>query len=555
MKKLITILFLFFTVITFAQRATTVGVVGGGGDGYVQTLSVNVDTLFSTGVGSAFNGYVILPSGGGSTDYVSNVALSNNSLNFTGVGNAFSSSVGNVANTTYGNTFTQTNLFPRIDFGTSNAYIYNLNDSLMFADGSNASGVSLNRLLQLGESGSGDGYISAVSFNTGDGVLTLTQPIAGNKTVDLDGRFLLSSSYQNNYISNVSGTGNTITFTGVGNAFNGTLTAVARTNQTNNFTVSQRFQGNIQIENASFQDRGFIEAGTSGLYLDAASGYGTYLQVNSGTKLWVDANGTYANLDAATTSDVVYFNSSTKEFTYGTAPTGGTPNYGADQQIPFMNGTTAFDYSSDLYWNGLSLVTTNISLSGLAGLLDYGSLPSNPSTGLAYFLNDGGDPMWITSAGQQNLVTTTGATSGRVAYWNGQRSVTSDADFTFNGIDLRVGAADGTGTVNSGNFVLTSDKRLKSNIRRESDWSWIDGINIYSYRMKGAPEFLRYGVIAQEIEAINPDLVRKDKDGIYSVAYIDYLIAKSARQDERIQKLEDKLYWLTKRVEDLENEK
>ncbi len=56
----------------------------------------------------------------------------------------------------------------------------------------------------------------------------------------------------------------------------------------------------------------------------------------------------------------------------------------------------------------------------------------------------------------------------------------------------------------------------------------------------------RYGVIAQELEKINPELVHTNAKGYKSVAYIDLLVAKVARQDEiiknliqRINKLED----------------
>jgi hypothetical protein len=145
--------------------------------------------------------------------------------------------------------------------------------------------------------------------------------------------------------------------------------------------------------------------------------------------------------------------------------------------------------------------------------------------------------------------------SGRVSYWNSTTNITSDADFTFDGLNLRVGATNGTGNVNSGNFTLTSDKRLKRNIAAIDDLSIYDDIEFVQFKMKADGKYQRYGVIAQDLEKINSNLVRKDKDGYYSVAYIDLLIAKTARQDEQIKELNEKVEKLTKLVEELMNEK
>ena len=57
-----------------------------------------------------------------------------------------------------------------------------------------------------------------------------------------------------------------------------------------------------------------------------------------------------------------------------------------------------------------------------------------------------------------------------------------------------------------------------------------------------------YGVIAQEVEKIAPELVYTDEKGIKSVAYIDLIIAKiAALEKENIE--------LLKRIEKLEKAK
>lgn len=65
----------------------------------------------------------------------------------------------------------------------------------------------------------------------------------------------------------------------------------------------------------------------------------------------------------------------------------------------------------------------------------------------------------------------------------------------------------------------------------------------------------RYGVIAQDLLEVNPALVYTNNDGMYSVAYTDLLVAKTARQDQKIQSLENTIESLIKRIEKLENEK
>jgi hypothetical protein len=88
------------------------------------------------------------------------------------------------------------------------------------------------------------------------------------------------------------------------------------------------------------------------------------------------------------------------------------------------------------------------------------------------------------------------------------------------------------------NFILNSDKVLKKNIEN-IELSKINKIRFVQFNMKSDPiERKRYGVIAQEVEEIMPELVYTDNDGIKSVGYIDLLIAKIADLESRIIKME-----------------
>jgi hypothetical protein len=81
-------------------------------------------------------------------------------------------------------------------------------------------------------------------------------------------------------------------------------------------------------------------------------------------------------------------------------------------------------------------------------------------------------------------------------------------------------------TMTATNFILSSDETLKNNIQSLS----IAPINIdyKQFNMKNEPEQLRFGVVAQDLQKTNPELVRTDENGILSVAYFDLLIREVA---------------------------
>jgi len=93
-----------------------------------------------------------------------------------------------------------------------------------------------------------------------------------------------------------------------------------------------------------------------------------------------------------------------------------------------------------------------------------------------------------------------------------------------------------SGTITAQNFILSSDKRLKNNIKNIIN-SKVN-VNWKSFEMKSNEGQKRYGVIAQELEENHPEFVRTDEEGMKSVAYVDLLIAKIAELEARLEKLE-----------------
>jgi len=95
-----------------------------------------------------------------------------------------------------------------------------------------------------------------------------------------------------------------------------------------------------------------------------------------------------------------------------------------------------------------------------------------------------------------------------------------------------------SGTLTATNFILSSDRRLKVNIKPISDLPKFRDIRFVQFNAKADKDQLRYGVIAQDVERVAPELVRTDAEGGKSVAYIDLLVAKIADLENRVAALE-----------------
>jgi hypothetical protein len=105
----------------------------------------------------------------------------------------------------------------------------------------------------------------------------------------------------------------------------------------------------------------------------------------------------------------------------------------------------------------------------------------------------------------------------------------------------------GTGSINN---VLTqsvetySDRRLKENIVLYPVNKDILSLNTYTYNYKSKPGDTDIGVIAQEVEAIVPHIV-KEHGGMKTVQYDRFgvlLLPIVKEQQERIERLEEELY-------------
>jgi hypothetical protein len=93
-----------------------------------------------------------------------------------------------------------------------------------------------------------------------------------------------------------------------------------------------------------------------------------------------------------------------------------------------------------------------------------------------------------------------------------------------------------TGTIQAPLFLEVSDERLKTKIKdlkpNHIPVKWKE------FELKSNKGQKRYGVIAQELEITNPELVHTNQEGFKSVNYIDFLCIKSAEQENKIEQLE-----------------
>ena len=103
------------------------------------------------------------------------------------------------------------------------------------------------------------------------------------------------------------------------------------------------------------------------------------------------------------------------------------------------------------------------------------------------------------------------------------------------------GAATFSNTVTATNFILGSDLRLKENITPISILN-IDSVELKQFNLIFDTEKrTRYGVIAQELELVAPEMVYTDEKGFKSIGYTDFLIAKVASLEAKNNALEARL--------------
>lgn len=360
-------------------------------------------------------------------------------------------------------------------------------------------------------------------------------------TVDEDGRLTTASSYT--YPSSGVVTSSGSAFSSV----SGTSNQLLRRNATN--TAYEFFTPNYLTSFA--EDDPFFKAHT---VYNISNGTG-FLK-NNGSGTWSYDNNTYLTQSS--------FNSANADLAAIEAISGTTgllrktaANTWSLDNAPYLTANQTITLSGHVTGSGTTSISTTLANSSVsyAKLSAYGTpsngdvLTYNTTYGLAWTTHNyvpttrtltingttydlSANRTWTIAAGVSGS-----GNSGQVTYWSSSSAVTSSSNFTFNA---------GTGIVTANNFQLSSDRKLKTKIKPLQDLEWVDEIAFVSFRMKSDKKTERYGVVAQQVEKANKNLVSENADGYKSVSYTDLLIAKVARQDQQIKDLEERIARLEK---------
>lgn len=386
--------------------------------------------------------------------------------------------------------------------------------------------------------GGGDGYVSSATFNTGTGVITLNDPVNGAKTVDIDGRF------------GILGSANTWTTT---NNFGSSSTN--RTVLAESFISMYGTNPAITIKPSSVGATYAQLAGYSSFADLYTQGYWR-MRTDGSREFNVKDDGIYANLDAATTSNVVYYNTTTDEFTYGAASGGGV-TFGSATQIPFMNtGGTDFSYTSNLtYSAGGFTVGAEVNVNGFDINIQGGS----PAIAFVDETTDQDDFEIVVNSNEMLLLNTTDTRQIYVFGQDGSMKLNQYGSGSFTGT-----AAYNLEIDDFGNVVETtagSDFRMKNNFRTlHNSLNKILALNTYAFDWIKKEELPKTaqdipfdikvdndynkresaGVIAQEIINVIPEAVKQYNNGYYKVDYeaiIPHLIEAIKEQQKQIDEL------------------
>ena len=202
-------------------------------------------------------------------------------------------------------------------------------------------------------------YVSGISFNTTNGVLTLTRSGLGDLTVDLDGRYLTSAS--NFYLDGITKSGNTLTF-----SVSGT------TNQTYTYGSNAFNSSTIYAEPGIFSGGGTptLASGVTGAEVRTLIGAGTgsgsmsswTIKEGNGTESTAVTNGETFTIAQGTgiTSEMTSTSSGGTITITNTLPDTGRPAILSDGTSPTLNtGISAAEVRS-LIGAGTGSGTSNL---------------------------------------------------------------------------------------------------------------------------------------------------------------------------------------------------
>jgi len=294
---------------------------------------------------------------------------------------------------------------------------------------------------------------------------------------------------------------------------------------------------------------------------DASAGTDGYIEFRTGVGIYNQS---------ATKANVLYFDTATGYVSYGAAVA-----YGADNQIPVMNGTTAFDYNAALTYASGTLQVGSTATAGTVNI----SATTNTDTTLKMSSGSGIFNMtWNQDNG--DLVFDVGGTAtlakfladgANEFYYNNNKKLETLTDgIEVTGKIYAPTLADETGdyfvkyedTASEGEIVYdsSSDEKLKKNIRpwKFDSLSLLNSLDIkmfdrrYGHKKKGV-----IGWIAQDLQLLMPDMVGESKQGYLTIKepwFQRHFHRAIIQIDQKVETQEQKIIRLEERIDELEKQ-
>jgi hypothetical protein len=400
---------------------------------------------------------------------------------------------------------------------------------------------------------------SSIVFNTGNFIIQNGSGVdqftinTGTGKAEFSGDISAASGTFNGVVVNgqgISGPGFTLNNQGItttNGTFSGTFTAggVEIIDDTIKLTQTDGdFSSNILFNNSSGSEIGEIKV------IDVGTAPRMY--ISSGNGLTVNTNSSDYNLSGsfmANGNGVATSTAQIREFlTVRLEETSGNSVYldSAGVYLTTSNGTF-FWVQDDVISCGNTTSDVILNVNGVP----VGSSVSPSSERYLESITKSGNTLTFVVRNATNQTYTFGAnafTSTTIPTNNNQLTngagyITSSAltgyatlSYVNNNFITTTGSYSFSGSLTATDFILSSDRILKENIKEYK----AKPINIQykQYNIVGDEE-TRVGVIAQELEKDHPEFIRENDNGIKSVSYIDMLMAKVAELENRIKELED----------------
>lgn len=189
--------------------------------------------------------------------------------------------------------------------------------------------------------------------------------------------------------------------------------------------------------------------------------------------------------------------------------------------------------------------TVNVGMTRLVSI-GTGTSESNRISGLEVGQRDSKSYVAICDKSKDNCYITADGSTGIIEMYNSSNSIRFDDSNTsievegaigFNGEVVFSNSVESSSSISAaGGFFDTSDARVKANVK-EIDASDADKVKLVEFD-RTDKEHHGYGVIAQELEKVYPEMVNTDSEGFKSVNYNELAMVKIKYLEDKVARLE-----------------